>query len=145
MGKAGIVSADYERVDYGTGTLNASAFSGLSAYDFASENEAAAELYGTSHIARVGCEFRVQRAWRLRAGASFETSPFTQAAEVLADANRYTGSMGFGYRTENWYLASTYRRSVYQNDIYLFSPGLLDAGRLQKTHGMVVATVGFRM
>ena len=39
----------------------------------------------------------------------------------------------------------TYRRSVYQNDIYLFSPDLLDAGRLQKTHGMVVATVGFRM
>jgi hypothetical protein len=81
----------------------------------------------------------------VRAGASFETSPFTQAADVLADANRYTGSMGFGYRTENWYFAGTYRRSVYQNDIYLFSPDLLDAGRLQKTHGMVVATVGFRM
>ena len=145
MGKAGIVSADYERVDYGTGTLNASAFSGPSAYDFASENAAAAELYGTSHIARVGCEFRVQRAWRVRAGASFETSPFTPAADVMADANRYTGSFGFGHRTENWYFAGTYRRSVYQNDIYLFSPDLLDAGRLQKTHGMVVATVGFRM
>ena len=145
MGKAGIVSADYERVDYGTGTLNASAFSGPSAYDFAAENAAAADLYGESHIARVGCEFRVQRAWRIRAGASFETSPFTQAADVLADANRYTGSMGFGYRTEDWYFAGTYRRSVYQNDIYLFSPDLLDAGRMQKTHGMVVATVGFRM
>ncbi|MAI24196.1 MAG: hypothetical protein CL828_09075 [Crocinitomicaceae bacterium] len=145
MGKAGIISADYENVNYGTGTLNASAFSGSGAYDFASENEAAAELYGTSHIARVGCEFRVQRAWRVRAGASFETSPYTQAADVQADANRYTGSFGLGYRTENWYFAGTFRRSVYQNDIYLFSPDLLDAGRMQKTHGMVVATVGFRM
>ena len=43
------------------------------------------------------------------------------------------------------FMQHTYRRSVYQNDIYLFSPDLLDAGRLQKTHGMVVATVGFRM
>ncbi len=145
MGKAGIVSADYERINYGTGTLNASASSGSNAYDFASENRAATELYGTSHIARVGFEFRVQRAFRLRAGASFETSPFTQIADVYADANRYTGSIGFGYRTDEWYFAGTYRRSVYQNDIYLFSPDLLDAGWMQKTHGMVVATVGFRM
>lgn len=145
MGKVGLISADYERVDYGAGSLHASAFSGPNAYDFASENEAATALYAVGHMARVGCEFRVQRAWRIRAGASFETSPYSPAAEVLADANRYTGSLGFGYRTENWYCAATYRRSVHQQDIYLFSPDLLDAGRLQKTHGMVVATVGFRM
>ncbi|MDA1336489.1 MAG: outer membrane protein transport protein [Bacteroidetes bacterium] len=145
MGKYGIVTADYERVDYGSGTLNASALSGPNAYDFETENEAARELYGMSHAARVGVEFRIQRDWRLRAGAGMETSPFTPAANISVDANRYTGSMGWAYRTEKWYGAMTYRRSWYERDIYLFSPELINAGRLQKTHGMVVATVGFRM
>jgi hypothetical protein len=145
MGKLGIVTADYERVNYGGGTLNASAFSGPNAYDFAAENEAASELYGMSHMARVGCEVRVQRAWRVRAGAGMETSPFTPAAEINVDANRYTGSLGFEYRSQDWYTAMTYRRSWFERDIYLFSPDLLDAGRLRQTHGMVVAALGFRM
>jgi hypothetical protein len=145
MGKLGIVTADYERVNYGNGTLNASAFSGPNAYDFAAENEAASELYGMSHMARVGCEIRVQRAWRVRAGAGMETSPFTQAAEISVNADRYTGSLGFEYRSQDWYTAMTYRRSWFERDIYLFSPDLLDAGRLRQTHGMVVAAVGFRM
>ena len=43
---------------------------------------------------------------------------------------------GFGHRTENWYFAGTYRRSVYQNDIYLFSPICsMPAGCKKPTNG----------
>lgn len=145
LGKMGIITADYERVDYGSGMLKPQALSGPDPYNFETENEAASQLYNLSHAARVGCEFRIQRNWRLRAGAGMETSPFSPAAEIDADASRYTGSMGFGYRTNAWYASATYRRSWHDRDIYLYSPDLIEAGRLRKTHGMVVASLGFRM
>ena len=145
MGKYGVISADYERVNYGTGSLRPTALSGPDAYDFESENKTLAALYGLSHCARVGAEFRIQRLWRLRAGAGLETSPYLPAAEVQTDSKRYTASLGFGYRTEKWYASSTYRRSWFERDIYLFDPGLLDAGRMGQSHGMLVAAVGFRL
>ena len=104
-----------------------------------------ASLYGLSHCARVGAEIRIQRAWRLRAGAGLETSPYQPAAEIQTDSKRYTGSVGFGYRTEKWYASSTYRRSQFERDIYLFDPELLNAGRMRQTHGMLVAAFGFRL
>jgi len=145
LGKMGIITADYERVDYGSGMLKPQALSGPDPYNFETENEAASQLYNLSHAARVGCEFRIQQNWRLRAGAGMETSPFSPAAEIDTDASRYTGSMGFGYRTNAWYASATYRRSWHDRDIYLYSPDLIEAGRLRKTHGMVVASLGFRM
>jgi len=145
LGKMGIITADYERVDYGSGMLKPQALSGPDPYNFETENEAASQLYNLSHAARVGCEFRIQQNWRLRAGAGMETSPFSPAAEIDTDASRYSGSMGFGYRTNAWYASATYRRSWHDRDIYLYSPDLIEAGRLRKTHGMVVASLGFRM
>jgi hypothetical protein len=145
MGKYGVISADYERVNYGSGNLRPTALSGPDAYKFENENETMASLYGLSHCARVGAEIRIQRAWRLRAGAGLETSPYQPAAEIQTDSKRYTGSLGFGYRTEKWYASSTYRRSQFERDIYLFDPGLLDAGRMRQSHGMLVAAFGFRL
>lgn len=145
MGKYGVISADYERINYGSGNLRPTALSGPDAYDFNFENETLASLYGLSHCARVGTEFRIQRMWRLRAGAGLETSPYQTAADVQTSSKRYTGSLGVGCRTEKWYASATYRRSWFERDIYLFDPGLLDAGRMSQSHGMVVAAVGFRL
>jgi hypothetical protein len=145
IGKYGVISADYERINYGSGNLRPTALSGPDAYDFNFENETLASLYGLSHCARVGTEFRIQRMWRLRAGAGLETSPYQTAADVQTSSKRYTGSLGVGCRTEKWYASATYRRSWFERDIYLFDPGLLDAGRMSQSHGMVVAAVGFRL
>lgn len=145
LGKAGIISADFERVNYGSGTLNPTALSGANAYDFATENEAAQALYTISYAARVGAEFRIQRAWRVRFGGGMETSPFSTSANIQSNANRYQASTGFGYRIENWSAAVTYRRSWFERDIYLFSPNLLNAGSMGQSHGMMVFSLGFRL
>jgi len=145
MGKYGVISADYERVNYGNGELRPTALSGPDAYDFAGENETLSALYGLSHCARVGAEIRIQRAWRIRIGTGLETSPYRPAANIQTDSKRYSGSLGFGYRSEKWYASSTYRRSWFERDLYLFDPELLDAGRMSQSHGMLVAAVGFRM
>ncbi len=145
LGKAGVVSADYEYVNYANGQLKPTSFADSDAYDFAAENEALNVAYGSSHIARVGAEFRIQRAWRVRLGVGMETSPYTDAAQVAVDATRYTASTGWGYRSEKWYGSMTYRRSWREQDLYLFSPDLVEAGKLGNTHGMVVFAVGFRL
>ena len=145
MGKYGVISADYERINYGLGNLRPTALSGPDAKDFELENKSMASTYGLSHCARVGAEFRMQRIWRLRAGAGLETSPYQQTAGIQTDSKRYTGSLGFGCRTEKWYASSTYRRSWFERDFYLYDPGLLDAGRMSQVHGMLVVAVGFRL
>ena len=145
MGKYGVISADYERINYGSGSLRPTALSGPDAYDFESENETLASLYGLAHSARVGAEFRIERAWRLRAGAGLETSPYQPAADIQTNSKRYTASLGFGYRADKWYTSATYRSAWFERDIYLFDPGLLDAGRMSQSHGMVVGAVGFRL
>jgi hypothetical protein len=74
-----------------------------------------------------------------------ETSPYTTEAQIRADAKRYQASFGWGYRSEKWYGAMTYRRSWTEQDLYLFSPDLVDVAKVGNTHGMVVAALGFRM
>lgn len=145
LGKGGIISADYEVVDYATGALRKSAFSPDGAYEFNDENEALQTVYGTSRMARVGAEFRIQKVFRLRFGAGMETSPYTNAAQVEANAKRYQASFGWGVRNDKWYGAMTYRRSWTEQDLYLFSSDLVDAAKVGNTHGMVVAALGFRM
>jgi hypothetical protein len=145
LGKAGLVSADYEEVNYASGELRKSPFSSDDAYTFNAENEALQRIYGKSRMARVGAEFRIQRDWRLRFGAGMETSPYTTEAQIRADAKRYQASFGWGYRSEKWYGAMTYRRSWTEQDLYLFSPDLVDVAKVGNTHGMVVAALGFRM
>lgn len=145
LGKIGIISADYEAVNYASGGLKKSSFAGDEAYDFRAENLELGRNYGTSRMARVGAEFRIQKVWRLRLGAGLETSPYTAAAQVAADAKRYQASFGWGFRSEKWYGAMTYRRSWTEQDLYLFSPDLVDAAKVGNSHGMVVVALGFRM
>ena len=145
LGKTGVVSADYEVVDYASGELRKSAFSPDNAYDYAVENESLRSVYGTSRMARVGAEFRIQKVWRLRLGAGMETSPYTSAIEVISDTKRYQASFGFGHRSEKWYSAMTYRRSWTEQNLYLFDPDLVDPAHVFQTHGMVVVALGFRM
>ncbi|MDO7741973.1 MAG: hypothetical protein MUP94_09850, partial [Flavobacteriales bacterium] len=69
----------------------------------------------------------------------------TEAAQVEANAKRYQVSFGWGVRNDKWYGAMTYRRSWTEQDLYMFSPGLVDAAKVGNTHSMVVAALGFRM
>jgi hypothetical protein len=145
LGKIGIISADYESVNYASGGLKKSAFAGDDAYDFATENLSLRNQYGVSRMARVGAEFRIRKTWRLRFGAGLETSPYTAAAQVDADTKRYQASFGWGFRSDKWYGAMTYRRSWTEQDLYLFAPDLVEAAKVGNSHGMVVVNIGFRM
>lgn len=145
MGKAGIVTAEYERSDYGQGELRAAAFSGPEAYDFAAENEAAAAIYAVSHAARVGAEFRVARDHRVRLGAGMAPSPYSLAADVQTDATRYHGSLGWAYRGETWYAGFSYLMTIWEEDLYIWGLDALPPATLYRQNGMFTLGVGARL
>ena len=67
LGKRGIVSADYEYIDYGRGKLSGSNLVN-DGYDFSVENAAVRSLLTSTHNVRIGAEWRVTPAFRIRGG-----------------------------------------------------------------------------
>lgn len=90
LGMLGVISADYERVDYSRTVLghNGDGFS------YRDENEEIQEVLGTQNILRVGAEVNVTPAFALRAGYQHYSSPY-----AISSANdaRNIGSLGIGY------------------------------------------------
>ncbi len=145
MGKAGIVSAEYERTDFRQGELRPAAFASSSAHKYEAENEVARNIHTVTHAARVGAEFRVARDYRLRLGAGMSPSPYSSAAEVITDATRYHGSFGWAYRGETWYAGFSYVMTIWDEDIYLWSIPDESPAAMQRRNGMLVLGVGGRM
>lgn len=143
LGKNGVISADYERINYASGRLKPSGFSGSEAYQFTSENEALQDAYGMSHITRVGAEFRLFQTWRLRFGTGMETTPYTPEANIQSQATRYLASTGVGYRSQKWYAGISYRRSWHEHDLYLFDGA--EIATVGRTHSMVMFSLGARL
>lgn len=147
MGKAGIIVADVERIDYGGGELRPTAFAGLDAPNYNNVNDVIAEIHDVGYIARAGLELRVQKAYRLRFGASYETSPYnTLTADVTETLERYTATTGFGWREGKYYLNAAYRRSWFSQDTYPFGNYVSDEpGVLKQSHGTVIFGAGVRL
>lgn len=98
IGNFGLVSADYEFIDYASARLS----KGVDGYDFESENEdLAAELGATGNL-RLGAEARLGPLY-LRGGYSHSGSAFNEGTlNENASSNGY--SAGIGYRQDKFYL-----------------------------------------
>ena len=147
MGKAGIIVADIERIDYSGGELRPTAFAGLDAPNYAPVNDVIQEIHDISYIARAGVEIRIQDHYRLRLGASYETSPYNPIlADVQEAMERYTGTGGFGWRKDKYYLNVAYRRAWYAQDVYPFGNYVDDdPGTTRISHGTVIFGGGIRL
>jgi len=145
LGNAGMLSADYERVDHRGGLLKDGAFQDLPEDFFAAENAAADRLHTVSHAARAGLELRLAPELRLRLGAGLETSPYSAAAGLVADATRYSGSFGLEWRKDRFYLGGAFRRSWTQGEYYLNSPEVTDPAVISRVRGIGVLGAGVRM
>ena len=92
LGALGVVSADYECVDYSKAVLG-NADDGFSYRD---ENDEIQEILGTQNIVRVGAEFNVTPVFALRAGYQHYSSPYANSS---ANDAKNIGSVGIGYVT----------------------------------------------
>lgn len=98
IGNFGLISADYEMVDYGSAKLS----KGADGYDFTQENEdLAAEMTRTGNL-RLGAEVRTGPLY-LRGGYSFQGSAFDQG--TLNETATSSGfSAGLGFRQDKFYI-----------------------------------------
>jgi hypothetical protein len=107
FGKKGLLSADYEYVDYSNMKLR----HGNDGYDFTSENQDINKYYQSIGNIRVGGEYRVTPAVSLRAGYEYFGSPYKSNVNGVSQPNSnyrhvtYNGGLGFRFGNTNFDLA----------------------------------------
>lgn len=134
FGNIGLISMDYEYVDYTQMRLRSSS------YSFSDENRVIEDNYTAQHIVRLGGEIRLDPVV-LRGGYGYYTSPFRQGVN---DASRSVISAGIGLRERNYFLDFGYSLHLTQDDYYLYDPALTNPVRRDTSMNRFILTLGYR-
>lgn len=115
IAKKGLLSVDYELVNYGNAKLRR----GGDGYNFNAENQDIAEAYKSSGNLRIGGEYMASKNVSLRAGYQLLQSAYNSmafnASQPNSDANMNVYSGGLGYRSGSFFADVAYRYSVLNN------------------------------
>ena len=132
LGKYGLLSADYEYIDYSTASLRSSS------YSFSTENSTVRSEFTTANNFRVGGEIK-SGIVALRGGYNFYGSPYKDAGSI-GSRNGY--SLGIGIRDKGYFVDFAYNHSKQKAYYYLYdiSPSSLNT---LKTN-LYSLTFGFR-
>jgi hypothetical protein len=110
FGNNGLFSVDYEFENYRQSKFSAND------YDFEQTNSNINESYKNTHHLRLGTEWRKEN-WSFRGGLYWADSPYK---EKVNNAERWSASIGSGYRTDKFFIDFTYVFSYSQSDYYLY-------------------------
>lgn len=145
IGKKGLISVQYEFVDFASGELKNAKTGGYDG-NFGNANNVIADSYGYSNIIRAGGEYRATESVYLRAGFAYFSNP-NKANETsfggLANLNRYQYSGGIGYRAASWNIDLAYQLAQVE-EIYLTNNSA-NLGTLKDNYTNIALTIGFRL
>ncbi|MFO7617742.1 MAG: hypothetical protein R6V75_10880 [Bacteroidales bacterium] len=133
LNQYGLISVDYEYVDYASARLSSSD------YDFFGENDAITTRYKAASNLRIGAEGHLANYF-VRGGFAFYGSPYVDD-EPNAGNNLTIWSAGVGYRDDRVYLDLGYALSSWEQTYFLYAN---NKGDLKNTKGRISATMGFR-
>ncbi|MFM1930964.1 MAG: hypothetical protein RL226_267 [Bacteroidota bacterium] len=142
LGKYGIVSADYEMINYSNARLRQSN-TFLDDYNFEAENSTIEALYRNANNVRIGTEWRIANEFRVRGGWAFQQDPFANGA-TNGTSHILTYSGGLGYRGDHLFIDLGYQHRTYDSELYLFDPSLTSATNLSQAKGEFIFGVGIR-
>jgi hypothetical protein len=114
FGKRGLVSVDYEYVDYSIMRLRETD----GEYDYLTENDQIRASYKPTSNLRLGAEYRLGNI-ALRGGLARYGSPF-QSNQMNADASYFVKSLGIGVRESNFFADFGYAISSLNENEYLY-------------------------
>lgn len=135
FGQYGLISADYEYVDYREARLRAVG------YTFIDQNNAIRAKYIAAGNIRVGSEIRLN-PFAIRLGYALYASPFKDKS-LMGDQQFFTG--GFGYRQDGFFADISYMRSMYNEKYYIYNNAFNPTPSINKlVSGTIVATVGVK-
>lgn len=132
IGKYGLISADYEYIDYSDASLRAND------YSFSDENEAIRTQYSTSNNLRFGGEIKAGIV-ALRGGYNFYGTPFRGLGNT-GDRSGY--SFGIGMREKGYFVDFAYNHSSSEANYYLYGTAPASNNRI-KTNAYSLS-IGFR-
>lgn len=133
IGKAGVISADYEYVDYSSARLRAPD------YDFNDENEAIRNSYLAAGNLRLGTEWRYG-ALNFRGGYSLSANPY----EYGTDSKNSAYSLGLGIREKSFFIDLAWVYSQQDDEYYLYSAEYVDPATTSLTNNMFLLTIGVK-
>lgn len=133
IGKTGLISADYEFVDYRMARLRSSV------YAFDAENTRVQSRLNWAGNIRVGTEWRFD-VFSLRAGFAMNGNPYTGAYSL--DDTRW--SLGGGVRLNRWSLDLTYMLHRWAGSYEVYSPDLTPLAGITVLNHNVMFTTSFR-
>jgi hypothetical protein len=133
LGKSGLISADYELVDYSTSRLRPSS-------DFTVENQRIQDKYTSTSNFRLGGEYRLGML-SFRAGYGFFGSPYKSNVND-GEGNLY--SFGMGFRTADYFLDLGYSSYQMTEDYYLYGVSKLNAASVKTTNNTLMLTFGVK-
>ncbi|HET6557616.1 MAG TPA: outer membrane protein transport protein [Prolixibacteraceae bacterium] len=143
VGKAGLISVDYEYVDYGTAELK----NGSGGYNYFDENQAISKAYKPVGNLHVGGELRVNRSFSLRGGYEYFPSPYKASYLDAYNPNTTTSystfAGGFGFRQGGVFFDAAYKHVVSDENTKLY-PGAAHMALYDTNKNNVVFTLGFR-
>lgn len=138
IGKIGLISADYEYVDYSTAALR----HGADGYSFSGENDQIkSELKGASNI-RVGGELRLGSVY-FRGGYRYY-GPSYQSGTINAKTDYNGYSAGIGYRQKNFYLDLAFSGLINYENYLMYPNAWLEPVSIHNNDKQLTGTVGFK-
>ena len=133
IGKTGLISVDYEYIDYTKSRMRENK------YSFFDENNNIVNRYSSSTNLRIGGEYRFGPL-SLRGGYAIYGSPYN-SQEANSNSGYSSYSFGFGTRTNNYFIDFAYIYTLADEKYYLY--GVQEAN-LNSTTNQLIATVGFK-
>lgn len=136
IGQYGLVSADYEYVDYSAARLRSSD------YDFYSENNSIKDKYTSTANLRLGTEWRWYN-FSFRGGYAIYGSPFNNN---LNDGKITSSSLGMGYREKKYFVDIAWVNSKMSEDYYLYGTDNITVNPAAVDYKMnnFLVTVGYK-
>lgn len=134
LGTRGLISADYEYVNYPEARLSSTTD------PFSDENDAIQIKYRSQRNIRLGGELRLDPL-TLRAGYALYGSPYHTN---INDGERQSISFGFGFRDEDYFLDFAYVMSVQKEDYYLYNSADIEPATIKSLNNGFMFTLGFK-
>ncbi len=110
IGKYGIISGEYEYVDYSTAKFRSYD------YGFFNENNDISRSYGKGNNFKIGTEWRSGK-FSFRGGYAYSNSPFQNG---INDGSLSSYSGGIGFKDTHYFIDFAYVYSISQEDYYLY-------------------------
>ena len=132
----GLISADYEYVDYSKSEFRDND------YQFDDANDMIKTNYTSGSNIRVGTEWGFG-IFRIRAGYGYSTSPYS-SSEVNSGGERQTISLGAGMKFTKFYMDFGYAYTKEDLDFYPYSRYYVDPSSNTYKYNQFQLTLGFR-